>query len=85
MEKGITFVKDHDEEEIAKVISPQFPDSSVNDLKTIVKRYKDYDSWLPNTFISEEIYRNLEDIMLDAELIDEYVPYQNLVRNISHE
>lgn len=85
LEKGITFVKDHDEEEIAKVISPQFPDSSVNDLKTIVKRYKDYDSWLPNTFISEEIYRNLEDIMLDAELIDEYVPYQDLVRNISHE
>lgn len=64
---------------------PQFPDSSVNDLKTIVKRYKDADSWLPNCFISEDIYRNLEDIMLDADLIDDYVPYNDLVRNISHE
>ena len=85
LEKGIRFVEEHNEEEIAKVIAPQFPDSSVNDLKTIVKRYKDYDSWLPNAFISEEIYKNLEDIMIDAGLIKEYVPYQDLVRNISHE
>ena len=85
LEKGIIYVKDHNEEEIAKVIAPQFPDSSVNNLKTIVKRYKDYDSWLPNGFISEEIYKNLEDIMIDAKLIEDYVPYDKLVRNISHE
>ena len=41
---------------------------------TIVKRYKETDSWLPNAYISEEIYKNLEDIMIDAKLIDEYVP-----------
>lgn len=85
LEKGINYVNDHSEEEIAKVIAPQFPDSSVNDLMTIVKRYKDYDSWLPNAYISEEIYQNLEDIMIDADLIQEYVPYQDLVQNISHE
>lgn len=85
LEKGIDFVKNHNEEEIAKIIAPQFPDSSMNDLKAIVKRYKDYDSWLPNGYISEEIYKNLEDIMIDAELIKDYVPYDKLVRNISHE
>lgn len=85
LEKGIDYVKNHNEEEIATIIAPQFPDSSMNDLKTIVKRYKDYDSWLPNGFISEEIYKNLENIMIDAELIDDYVPYDKLVRNISHE
>jgi len=85
LEKGINYAKDHHEEDIAKVIAPQFPDSSVNDLKTIVKRYKDADSWLPNAYISEEIYKNLEDIMINAELISEYVPYQKLVQNISHE
>lgn len=85
LEKGIDYVKNHNEEEIATIIAPQFPDSSMNDLKTIVKRYKDYDSWLPNGFISEEIYKNLEDIMIDAKLIDDYVPYDKLVRNISHE
>lgn len=85
IEKGIDYVKNHNEEEIASVISPQFPDSSIDDLKTIVKRYKDYDSWLPNCFISEEIYKNLEDIMIDAELITEYVPFDQLVQNIGHE
>ena len=85
LEKGIDYVKNHNEEEIATIIAPQFPDSSMNDLKTIVKRYKDYDSWLPNGFISEEIYKNLEDIMIDAKLIEDYVPYDKLVRNISHE
>jgi len=85
LEKGIHYVNEHNEEEIANVISPQFPDSSINDLKTIVKRYKDYDSWLPNAYISQEIYENLEDIMIDAKLIDSYVPYDQLVRNISHE
>lgn len=85
LEKGIDYVKNHNEEEIANMIAPQFPDSSMNDLKAIVKRYKDYDSWLPNGFISEEIYKNLEDIMIDAELIQDYVPYDKLVRNISHE
>ena len=59
LEKGIDYVKNHNEEEIATIIAPQFPDSSMNDLKTIVKRYKDYDSWLPNGFISEEIYKIL--------------------------
>lgn len=85
LEKGIHYVKEHNEEEIAHVILPQFPDSSMNDLKSIVKRYKDYDSWLPNCFISEEIYKNLEDIMIDAGLINEYAPYNMLVQNLSNE
>lgn len=85
LEKGIDYVKENTPEDIAKVIAPQFPDSSLNDLATIVERYKEYDSWLPNAYISEEIYQNLEDIMIDAELIEEYVPYNELVQNISHE
>lgn len=85
IEKGLNFVKDNDAKKVAEVIYPQFPDSSIDDLATIVNRYKEYDSWLPNAYISETIYRNLEDIMLDADLIDQYVPYEKLVLNISHE
>ena len=85
LEKGITFVKENSEEEIAKAIGAQFPDSSLNDLTKIVKRYKDADSWLPNAYISEDIYKNLENIMIDANLIQGYVPFDKLVQNISHE
>ena len=41
--KGLEFVKNNDEMKIAKSIYKQFPDLSLNDLSTIVKRYKDAD------------------------------------------
>ncbi len=85
LEKGISYTFEHNEEKIAKVILPQFPDSSINDLISIVQRYKEADSWLSNAFISEDIYKNLEDMMIEAELLDDYVPYDALVRNLHHE
>ncbi len=44
--------------------------------------YKKYDSWLENPYISEDIYKNLENIMKDASLIETDVPYNALVNNL---
>ena len=41
--KGLKYVKEHTNEEIANVIIDQFPDSSLNDVIDIVRRYKDND------------------------------------------
>lgn len=79
--KGLTFTKEKDSKEIAKVILPQFQDISLNDLEKIVKRYKDADSWLDNPYIEKELFENLEDIMIDSKQIKEYVPYNDLVDN----
>ena len=79
--KGLDFVKNNNEENIAKVISKQFNDTSLNELKTIIKRYKDNDTWLDNTYISEESFKNLENIMIKADLLDNYVEYNNLIIN----
>lgn len=79
--KGLNFVKNNNEEEIAKVITKQFNDTSLNELKTIIKRYKDNDTWLDNTYISEESFKNLEDIMIKANLLDSYVDYKTLIYN----
>ena len=81
--KGLDYVKNHNDEEVANVIIDQFPDSSLNDVIKIVKRYRDNDSWLDNTTISEESYKNLEDIMIDNELIKDYVPFDKLVINFN--
>ena len=83
--EGLKYVKEHDEKDIANAIINQFPDSSINDVTTIVKRYKESDSWLENTFISEKSFKNLEDIMIKANLIKEYVPYKDLIININNE
>lgn len=82
IDKGLKYVKEKDAEAIAKDIIDQFPDTSINDLVTIVKRYKDADSWLETPFIEEKLFQNLEDIMIDAQEIKSYVPYKDLVINL---
>ena len=55
----------------------------MNDVTLIVKRYKEADSWLSNTTITEESYQNLENIMIDNNLLDKYVPFENLVIDLN--
>ena len=82
IKKGLTFVKNNDEEKIANAILKQFPDTSLNDSTKIIARYKKADSWLSSPFISEKSFVNLENIMIDAKLLDDYVPYNKLIHNI---
>ena len=81
LNKGIKYTLENNEIEIAKVILKQFPDSSLNDLSVIIKRYKDYDCFLDSTYISERSFENLEDIMIDNDLLKSYVPYSDLIKN----
>ena len=79
--KGLEYVENNPAESIAKVIQPQFPDTSLNEITKIVDRYKKYDTWLNNSFISEESFMNLEDIMINANLLNKYVNYSDLIIN----
>ncbi len=83
--KGLNFVAENSSKKIAEAILDQFPDSSLNDVETIVTRYKESDTWLKNAYISEESFENLEDIMIDAGQITEYVPYDKLINNSYNE
>lgn len=77
--KGLEFVKNNDEMKIAKSIYKQFPDLSLNDLSTIVKRYKDADSFLDSCYIEEKLLINLENLLIDNNLLKDYVPYNDLI------
>lgn len=81
LNKGLEFVRNNDEEKIAKSIQNQFPDLSFNDLKEIVKRYKDADSWYETTFVNKNDYDRLLDIMLYGKTIDEKVNIDLLITN----
>lgn len=80
--KGLEYVKNNDSKEIAKVILPQFPDSSLNDIETIINNYKKYDSWLDNPFINEKSFENLQDILVENQLIKERTSYSKLIHNL---
>lgn len=83
--KGLEFVKQNDARTIAEKILPQFPDTSLDDLEKIVERYKESDSWLETTFIKEEYFKNLEDLMIENDLLEDYVPYNELIQNFTNE
>lgn len=79
--KGLEFVNKNDAKTIGEAIIKQFPDTSKNDLEAIIDNYKKADSWLENTNISEQLFKNLEDIMIESKQLDKYVPFGDLVVN----
>ncbi len=81
--KGLEYVRNSSDNEVALAIIDQFPDTSLYDVEKIVKRYRDADSWLTNTSISEASYKNLENIMIDNNLLDDYVPFDKLVIDLN--
>ncbi len=81
IKKGLEFVSKNDSKTIAETIIDEFPDTSINDLITIVERYKDNDSWLSTPYISKESFENLEDIMIKSNQLEDYVSYNDLIIN----
>ena len=75
--RGLTFVHEHTPEEIAEVILRQFPDTSMNDLITIVKRYKDIDTWSKTPELIEESFEHLQNIMEEAGELTARAPYKS--------
>ena len=81
LNKSLEFVKNNEPEVIAEAIHNQFKDESINNLTTMIKRYKDYDCWYNDTHIKEIAYQNLEQVMLDNNLIEKKVDFKTLVNN----
>ena len=85
LNKGIEYTFNNEPILIAKKIINQFPDTKVEDLSLMIERYRDYDCWLNNPSISEDIFNNLEDFLIDFRLLKNKVPFKNLVNNFYHE
>lgn len=79
--KGLEFVKNNSEEKIAERIIDFFPDTSMNDLIKIVKRYKEGNAWKENITINEEEFKHIQDIMKASNELDNYVEYDKLIFN----
>lgn len=77
--KGLEFVHKNSPEVIATSITSYFPDTSYNDLVSIVKRYKDGDAWKENINISEREWDHIQDIVMEAGELKEKAPYKDLI------
>ena len=79
LQKGMDYVQSHTPEEIADVIEPQFPETDLETITTIVTRYDDQDTWKADLIFEESSFDLLQDILESAGELEERVPYEDLV------
>lgn len=79
IQKGLDFVNNNDSKTIAITIIEDFPDTKLEDLITVIDRYKNADTWPKTTEFTEESFNLLQDIMINANQLSKKVPFKDLV------
>lgn len=79
LQKGMDYVNSHTPEEIAQVIQPQFEETDLKTLTTIVNRYHEQDTWKQNLIFEEDSFTLLLNILEEAGELPQRVPYKDLV------
>lgn len=79
IQKGLDYVAQHSDKEVAKTILKQFPDTSLNDLESVIGRYRKADTWPKTTKFSEESFYHLQKIMKASGELDTEVDYSKLI------
>ena len=79
LQKGMDYVQSHSPEEIAQIIAPQFAETDIDTLTTIVARYYNQDTWKDNLIFDKEAFDLLQNILESSGVLEERVPYEDLV------
>lgn len=79
LKKGMDDVYSQTPEEIAEVISPQFPDTDKETMAIIIKRYADQDTWKRDLVFEQDAYQLLLDILDEAGQLSDRPDYEKLV------
>lgn len=79
IQKGLDYVNSHTSSEIAEVIAPQFPETDLDTITTIVDRYKTQDTWKGDTIFEKKSFALLKDILKQSGELGSDVPYEKLV------
>lgn len=79
IQKGIHYVNTHTSAEIAEAISPQFPETDMENLTIIVERYLAQDTWKDNAIFLEDSFELLQNVLEESGQLSLRVPYSDLV------
>ncbi|MBQ9134732.1 MAG: ABC transporter substrate-binding protein [Lachnospiraceae bacterium] len=79
LQKGMDYVNTHSPKEIAEVIQPQFPETDLETLTIIVTRYYEQETWKEDLVFTEDSFDLLQNILKDSNVLEEEVPYADLV------
>ena len=78
-QKGLDYVNSHKPEEIAKIIQPQFKETDIDTLTTIIERYYNQETWKKDLVFEEDSFHLLQQILMEAKELDKTIPYSDLV------
>ena len=78
LQQGMDYVNTHSAEEIAKVISPQFPDADMDTLTATISRYQEQNTWKDNLIFEEESFILLQNTGRSRR-IEQRIPYEDIV------
>lgn len=73
------YVQSHTPEEIANIIKPQFKETDLDTVTTIVTRYYEQDTWKSDLIFEKESFELLQDILESAGELTKRAPYKDLV------
>lgn len=79
LQKGMDYVQSHTPSEIAETIAPQFSETDPATLTTIIKRYYNQDTWKKDLIFEESSFDLLINILQMSHVLEESVPYEDLV------
>ena len=79
LQRGMDYVQSHSPSDIAEVIAPQFAETDLETLTTIVERYYEQDTWKENLIFEKDAFDLLQNILEDAGELESRVPYEDLV------
>lgn len=79
LQKGLNYTMEHSPEEIAEVIAPQFKETDMETLTTIVSRYHEQDTWKENLIFEETSFDLLLKILSESGELTNTPNYQDLV------
>lgn len=79
LQKGMDYINSHTPEEIAAMIKPQFDDMEEATLAAIIDRYQQQDTWKSDLIFEQEAFELLQDILMEAGVLEERAPYEDLV------
>ena len=77
--KARIFIDNSTDEEVAKLMLKQFPDSNLESLTEVVKRYREINAWASTPIFSKEGYETLLNIMEEAKELDKRVEFSKIV------
>lgn len=79
--KGQRWVDTHSPKEIAEAVQEFFPDTDIETLTSVAKRYKDIDAWNKDPILKEHSFDLMQTVMEEAQVLDKRAPHDKIVNN----